>query len=343
MIRKTLALLLVLLALPFPASAQEGLRVGVLEQPPFAMQTEDGAWSGLAIDLWRFAAEDLNVPYSYVAIDSLDALEAGEVDLALPVYATPETAERFDLSQPLYTATMGVASSAQNHVLAVLTGFASWQFARLVLGLGALLLVVGALVWALERGRNGDQFARSPFRGLGDGFWWAGVTLTTIGYGDKAPRTVAGRAVAMLWMLVGLAVSAALTASVVAIAGLNQQVQAPEVFAGAVVGTVEGGTTAAFLRHENVELRMFGDLGAALAALEDESLDMVAAAAPPLKHAIRENGHLDFRVRTTELDPQYVTIALPADSGDMRQLDIALLRRLTAESGWEVIERYVDP
>ncbi|NDU99386.1 ion channel [Pseudoroseicyclus tamaricis] len=342
MIRTILALL-ALLTLSSPALAQDRVTVGVIERPPFAMQTSDGAWSGMAIDLWRFTAEDLGVAYEYVPVEDTGALERGEVDLVMPVYATPDLAARFDLSQPIYTATMGVASPTKGRVLSVLEGFASWQFARLVLGLAALLLVVGALVWLLERGRNSEQFARSPIRGLGDGFWWAGVTLTTIGYGDKAPQTLAGRAVAMFWMLVGLAVSAALTASVVALSGINRQIEAPEVFAESVVGVVEGSTTALYLGHEGVETRGYPDVASALAALDEDVVDMAAAAAPVLSHAIDEDGALSFTVRTTRLDPHYLALALPRDSALTAPLDVALLRSLTAESGWEVIERYVSP
>lgn len=323
------------------AGAQERLTVGLIERPPFAMRTEDGAWTGMAVDLWRMLAEDAGIAYEYVAVDGADALDATGVDLVLPVYASPELSERYALSQPFYTATLGVASPVQGRVMAVVRGFASWQFARLVLGLSALLLVVGALIWLLERGRNEDQFARHPVRGLGDGFWWAGVTLTTIGYGDKAPKTLVGRTVAMLWMLVGLAVSAALTASVVALSGLHREVDAPEAFAEAQVGAVRDTTAALFLAHENVDLRLFEDVPAALAALDRDEVDMVAAAAPTLRHVVQETGAFDFTIRTTQLDPHYVAMALPARSGLLPTLDTALLRRLTAESGWNVIERYL--
>ncbi|OGD61555.1 hypothetical protein A3A71_04300 [Candidatus Berkelbacteria bacterium RIFCSPLOWO2_01_FULL_50_28] len=39
---------------------------------------------------------------------------------------------------------------------------------------------------------------------LFDSFWWAMVTVTTIGYGDIYPVTTAGRIVAMMLMIVGI-------------------------------------------------------------------------------------------------------------------------------------------
>src|SRR3954452_8200563 len=46
------------------------------------------------------------------------------------------------------------------------------------------------------------------------GTWWAVQTVTTVGYGDVTPRTVAGRIVATLVMLEGIALVAIVTARV---------------------------------------------------------------------------------------------------------------------------------
>jgi voltage-gated potassium channel Kch len=44
-----------------------------------------------------------------------------------------------------------------------------------------------------------------------DGMWWAIVTLTTVGYGDYSPESIAGRWVAMFVMAGGLGSVAILT------------------------------------------------------------------------------------------------------------------------------------
>jgi hypothetical protein len=46
------------------------------------------------------------------------------------------------------------------------------------------------------------------------GFWWSLQTVTTVGYGDVVPASVAGRATAAVVMLVGLSFIAVTTAAV---------------------------------------------------------------------------------------------------------------------------------
>lgn len=75
----------------------------------------------------------------------------------------------------------------------------------------AFLLVVGmaALELAFEHGAPG-----ASIRNYGDALWWAIVTVTTVGYGDKVPVTAGGREVAVVLMFVGIGLIGVITATV---------------------------------------------------------------------------------------------------------------------------------
>ena len=56
----------------------------------------------------------------------------------------------------------------------------------------------------------------SNIHSLADGFWWALTTVTTVGYGDKYPVTGAGRMVAVVLMITGIALMGTVTAAIAA-------------------------------------------------------------------------------------------------------------------------------
>ena len=69
----------------------------------------------------------------------------------------------------------------------------------------ALALVGGIIIRFVDR---------DNFPSIGLGIWWALQTVTTVGYGDVVPSTVAGRVVGGFVMVVGIAFISFVTAGV---------------------------------------------------------------------------------------------------------------------------------
>ena len=72
-----------------------------------------------------------------------------------------------------------------------------------------LVFVAAALEKAFEAGVKG-----SNIHTYADALWWAVVTVTTVGYGDRFPVSAAGRGVAVVLMLVGIGLVGVVTATV---------------------------------------------------------------------------------------------------------------------------------
>jgi voltage-gated potassium channel len=72
-----------------------------------------------------------------------------------------------------------------------------------------IIFASARLVTVAERSAPGGNI-----HNLGQGLWWAVVTVTTIGYGDHYPVTPFGQGVAAVLMIVGIGLIGILTATV---------------------------------------------------------------------------------------------------------------------------------
>jgi voltage-gated potassium channel len=75
----------------------------------------------------------------------------------------------------------------------------------------ALNLIAATLVLNFERDIPNGNIHSYP-----DALWWAVTTITTVGYGDRFPISPAGRGVAVVLMVSGIALFGTITASIAA-------------------------------------------------------------------------------------------------------------------------------
>jgi voltage-gated potassium channel len=112
-----------------------------------------------------------------------------------------------------------------------------WVVLRLAVLLTAVssLVVVagGSALWFVERG-----LPDSTLRSWADALWWSLTTLTTVGYGDHVPVTTAGRLIAAVVMVAGVAVIGAV-AAIVALAVAHRVAREEERTLEAEAGTLE--------------------------------------------------------------------------------------------------------
>jgi voltage-gated potassium channel len=83
---------------------------------------------------------------------------------------------------------------------------------RVLIAAAATLFLGAWLVLLFEEKAKSSNIHNYP-----DALWWAVVTVTTVGYGDRFPVTEGGRVVAVILMLLGIGLIGVLTATVASV------------------------------------------------------------------------------------------------------------------------------
>ncbi|NJC26861.1 ion channel [Neolewinella antarctica] len=343
-------LLLSLLFIPTLTFAQgegeELIKVGVMDSPPYCIKGAEGNWSGLSVELWRHLADKEHLNFEWVEFDDLKALKKGitdgKVSVSIASNLDGELVDNARFLQHHYMTTLGVGRPIYNKMWNTFRNVFSMQLLWIVLSLSGLLLIIGTAIYFIERGENEDQFGgdRSLWEGIGSGFWWAGVTMTTIGYGDKAPMTLGGRILAMLWMLVALGVSASLTASIVSAIGENNVISFPDDLTDMRVAVPENSPAADFLTDEDYEFTEFKGIKKSLRSLKEQDFDIVVGDATALRYVINNNSNISASVTATNTSPISYAIMVREDSGLYDRLDQHLVKFILSPTYRRMMQEY---
>lgn len=205
---------------------RDTLLVGIHQDPPFVIK-DTGGYSGVSIELWEHMAKELGIAFEYEefsdVVGIIRSLDYNELDLTInPMSNSPSRLERFQVSQPFYNSSIGVATTAnsRSQFQIFINNFFSRDFLNVVLLLLIILSSFGTLLWFVEKRKNKYQF-RPGIKGLFDGLWWAAVTMTTVGYGDKAPKSQLGKTIAIVWMFTAVIIISSFTATIASTLTVN--------------------------------------------------------------------------------------------------------------------------
>ena len=350
---KKILFLMLFTLLPSLSQGQgmESLRVGVVHEPPFVIKDGE-VFTGLSVDLWNSIADEAGVNYEFVEFNDhlglIRALDFEEIDVSInPIHVNEMRLTLLEATQPFYVSFLGVATSQaqQSQVRVFLQNFFSLQFFRLILLLVVTIFVFGTILWLVECKHNRRQF-RPNLIGLFDGFWWSAVTMTTVGYGDKAPKTKLGRAIAMVWMFTAILIISAFTATVAStltVNSLSRNIEDLQDLRNSTnIASVHGSSSEAFLKQNEIDpSALFDNVENALSSLAARKTEVLVYDKTVLDYLI---GKMQLEGKAVLLpisfNRQYNSFFLSKNSRHLEWINPLLVRKINQRSWQELLQEY---
>jgi polar amino acid transport system substrate-binding protein len=325
------------------------LLVGAIVAPPLYMKTADDRWEGFSVELWRAVVQDIGVPFEFREFSTfehlLDALEKREIDVipSLPVRDRFEST--VDFSQSYLKSGLSIAvpaEGAEYKWFRVFESIFSEQTLKAIGLLALFSLITGIIVWSFERRKNSEMFGDGTVGGIGHGIWWAMVTMTTVGYGDKAPKTMGGRIVALMWMIFSIIFIACFTANIttsLTITELRGKVRGFNDLYHARVGSVPGSEGYDFLTKQGIAVISFESLKEGLVGVANKKIDAFVLNELILKDLAKREFPGRVQVLPETFDEYFVSIALQDKSPLRKPINKALLKFMKTEKWAELMNR----
>ena len=337
---KLVLLLAGLISLAVPAEGMAAvLRIGVSGSPPFVMPRGE-VTQGISIQIWEEVASRLNEPFELVhqpnTEANLRALERGDLDLSIgPISITPDRLAnpRIDFTQPYFHGKEGLMLPVKAPGLwERFKPFFGWAALSSLGGLMILLFLVGNLIWLAERRRNVEHFPRHYLHGVGNGMWFALVTLTTVGYGDRSPTTKTGRMIAGVWMLMSLLALSSITAGLASAFTVSLSKLEPDAvrersdLRGKTVSVVAGTTSKTWAKIYGARPKEASSLDQAIDLLAKGEVDAVLFDEAPLRYYLQQTPEAPFKMASFSLANQTYGFVVPMNSDLRTPIDVILLQ-----------------
>jgi len=331
---------------------RELIRIGVKHEPPFVIRESGQTYTGLSVDLWKSIANEAGIEYEMVEykdhLGLIRALDFEEIDLTInPIHVNEIRLKMLDVTQPFYVSSIGVATThvKKTQIGVFLRNFFSIQFFKIVLLLILIIFIFGTILWIVERKQNRRQF-RPGLVGLFDGLWWSAVTMSTVGYGDKAPKSRLGRIIAIIWMLTAIITISGFTATIAStltVQSLGRNIEDLEDLRNAEkIGSVYASSSEDFLNNNQITIQaLYDNVEESLLALSAHDIEVLIYDKTVLDYFISQ---LQLSNKVTLLpvyfNQQYRSFFLPRNSPDLSWINPLLVRKINEASWPDLLKKY---
>lgn len=354
-LRRAFLLLLLLGALPLLKGAEKEspLRVGIHEKPPYALKNPDGTWTGLAPGLWQGISEATGLKFEFVELpyeDLIQQVADGKIDAAAGEIEVSADAEKLvDFTQPFLTSSLCIALGKTHWESAwknVIEDFFNWSIVEYLFFIFVAMLAISFLLWLAER-HHGTKHFHGGLSGIGSALWFSAVTMTTVGYGDKTPATITGRIIAVFWMLFGVILVSAFTATITSSVSMARQANSIESvsdFNHLSCGALHGSLSADILTRIGVMTHEYESIDEAFEDLQAGKIEAVVGDRNTLSYVSREfagrKPPVRFNIPSFRLREAFLAIPIHQGHKDYKQINEAMLQFIISEEWLELVQKW---
>jgi len=327
------------------------LKVGIAGNPPFVMSGGEGS-SGIAYEIWDAVADAQDWVYTTqqfaTVSDALSALTEGKLDLVVgPVSITSDRVKTMDFSQPYYFSGLSIMSRKDNPtIFDRIRPFFSMKLLVAVLIFLCILGIVGTLFWLAEREKSPEQFPPDMPHGIANGMWLAIVTMSTTGYGDRAPVTFWGRIIAGAWMVISIIFATSMVAGIASTLtltgmGSNTITEARQL-SGKTVAAPSFQITASFLDEFHAKAVRTNSLADAYRLLQDKKVSAIVFDRPQLLYFQKKHPDDNIIVSRSVYDPTGYGFAFPLKSPLIKKVNIRMLSLNELGKVKHIVNAWID-
>lgn len=165
------------------------------------------------------------------------------------------------------------------------------------------------------------------------------------GLWDKAPKTIGGRIVAFVWMMVSIVFIAGFTANIttlLTISELKGKVRGFNDLHDARVGSILKSAGFEFLNKKGIAVIPFESLQEGLQAVASNGIDAFVSNEQILKYLAKSDFPGRVQVLPETFDDYFVSVALQQNSKLRKPTNKALLKLMKTEVWTELQNRYAE-
>ncbi len=199
-------------------------------------------------------------------------------------------------------------------------------------------ITAGHIIWLTERQSN-PEFPTAYLPGVATGVWWAIVTLSSVGYGDKVPRTKFGRFTGVLFILLGSCLMAGFISTFTARLTLNHigsGITTLTDLSGRAVSTLDNPEVLALLKKRKIDVFPEENVEAAARLMLNGTVEAVVMQEEELQRFMTRRGGGRFKLVGNLFDKTSIAVCFPRQSPYLSAVNRAILE-IKADGTYDAI------